>query len=233
MKNLRLLLTTLFLAFSLLLSAKADKFYIVELKTNKGLVVLKLYNETPLHRDNFVKLCKEGFYKGILFHRVIDGFVIQAGDPESKSHKKGISLGEGELPYKIDSEILPQFFHKRGVLAAAREGDSVNPQRRSSSTHFYIAVGKVQSDADLVKAAERINKANKSTTFNFSPQAIEAYKSVGGIPHLDTQYTIFGEVVKGLDVVTDISKVDTDKTDRPLEDIWIISAKVRHVKKYR
>jgi peptidyl-prolyl cis-trans isomerase B (cyclophilin B) len=158
--------------------------------------------------------------------------VIQAGDPESKSHKKDIELGDGELKYKVPAEIIPGMFHKKGVLAAARESDSVNPERASSSTHFYIAIGKVQTDEDLAKAEARINKANKTNDFKFLPEVAKVYKTIGGIPHLDTQYTIFGEVVKGLEIAENISLTATDKRDRPLEDIVIISTKVRHLRKY-
>ncbi len=232
MRKLRLFFTSLMLFSFVILAGKSPKFYFVDIKTNKGDIVVRLYNETPLHRDNFVKLCKSKFYDGVLFHRVIKNFVIQAGDPESRSHKKDIMLGDGELPYKIPAEIIPGLFHKKGVLAAAREGDSDNPARASSSTHFYIAIGRVQTDEDLAKAESRINKANKSQNFQFLPQVREYYKTLGGVPHLDTQYTIYGEVVKGLDVADKISLENTDKNDRPLEDIWIISTKVRHSRKY-
>lgn len=232
MKNFRLIFTIFSLLVFSSLFAKSPKYYFVEIKTNVGVIVVKLYNETPLHRDNFVKLCKTKYYNDILFHRVIKNFVIQAGDPESKSHKKDIELGSGGLDYKIPAEIIPGLYHKKGVLAAAREGDSVNPERASASTQFYIAIGKVQTDEDLAKAEARINKAHKTDNFKFSPEVIKVYKTEGGTPHLDTQYTIFGEVVKGLDIAEKISLVGTDKRDRPLEDIWIISTKVRHSKRY-
>lgn len=232
MKKIGILLVIFSLFTSSFLSGRSEKFYFVEINTNKGVIVVKLYNETPLHRDNFVKLCKTKFYNEILFHRVIKNFVIQAGDPESKSHEKGIELGEGDLKYKVLSEIIPGMYHRKGVLAAAREGDSVNPERASSSTHFYIAIGRVQTDEDLAKAQARINKANKTNDFKFSDEVVQTYKTTGGIPHLDTQYTIFGEVVKGLETAEKISLTATDKSDRPLEDIWIISTKVRRLKKY-
>lgn len=232
MKKFRVILTVFSILTFSILSGKSPKYYFVDIKTNKGVIVVKLYNETPLHRDNFVKLCKTKFYNEVLFHRVIKNFVIQAGDPESKSHKKDIELGDGELKYKVPAEIIPGMFHKKGVLAAARESDSVNPERASSSTHFYIAIGKVQTDEDLAKAEARINKANKTNDFKFLPEVAKVYKTIGGIPHLDTQYTIFGEVVKGLEIAENISLTATDKRDRPLEDIVIISTKVRHLRKY-
>ncbi len=233
MLKFRLLFTLAALISFSSIYSKTEKFYIVEMKTNKGEIILKLSNRTPLHRDNFVKLCKEKFYDNVLFHRVIEGFMIQAGDPQSKSHSMDITLGDGELPYKVDAEIVPGMFHKRGVLAAAREGDSFNPERKSSSTHFYIVTGKVCTDADLNKAAARIAKANRLTEYTFPDDIVKVYKSEGGAPHLDTQYTIFGEVIKGMDVVMSISKSETDNNDRPLENIVIISAKARLVKKYR
>ncbi len=233
MKKFKFFLWSVAILVSGALNARTEKFYVVEIKTNMGDIVVKLYNETPLHRDNFVKLCKEKFYNGVLFHRVIDGFVIQAGDPESKRAKPGEELGEGSLPYKVPAEILPQFYHRRGVLAAARESDNVNPERASSSTHFYIAVGKVQTDETLAKAADRIKKANKTDSFIYAPERAEYYKTKGGIPHLDTQYTIFGEVLKGMEIVDKISKSETDKNDRPLQDVAIISAKVRHIRNYK
>lgn len=232
MKKFRVILTVFSILTFSILSGKSPKYYFVDIKTNKGVIVVKLYNETPLHRDNFVKLCKTKFYNEVLFHRVIKNFVIQAGDPESKFHKKDIELGDGELKYKVPAEIIPGMFHKKGVLAAARESDSVNPERASSSTHFYIAIGKVQTDEDLAKAEARINKANKTNDFKFLPEVVQVYKTIGGIPHLDTQYTIFGEVVKGLEIAENISLTATDKRDRPLEDIVIISTKVRHLRKY-
>lgn len=232
MRNFRFLLIIVSLLSYSIASGKSQKYYFVEIKTNKGLIAVKLYNETPLHRDNFVKLCKTKFYDQVLFHRVIKSFVIQAGDPDSKSHKKNVLLGDGELPYKVSSEIVDGLFHKKGVLAAAREGDSINPKRESSSTHFYIAIGRIQTEEDLLKARARINKANKTDNFSFSPDVKNVYQTIGGIPHLDTQYTIFGEVVQGLQIAEQISLVDTDKTDRPLEDIVIISTKVHRLRKY-
>jgi peptidyl-prolyl cis-trans isomerase B (cyclophilin B) len=212
------------------LIAKAPKYYVVDIKTTAGDITVKLYNQTPIHRDNFVKLCKSGNYNGVLFHRVIKEFMIQSGDPESKEHVPGKLYGEGDLGYTLPAEFVPELFHKKGVLAAAREGDSVNPERRSSASQFYIVVGKKLDEEGLKKAEQRVRKSLKDDSYTISQQKREVYSATGGTPHLDMLYTIFGEVIKGQDVVDSISLTQTDSNDRPLKDISIVSTKVRYLK---
>ena len=227
--------------FSLLfvneLQAKRESYYYVTLKTTAGDITLRLYNETPLHRDNFVKLAKSGFYNGVLFHRVIDNFMIQSGDPDSKAKEKGKLYGDGGPGYNIPAEIIPGIYHKKGVLAAAREGDNVNPKRESGGSQFYIVKGKVFDEQTLKASEDRINSrnaANKITDIHtIPPKWREIYKTKGGTPHLDTQYTVFGELVQGADVVEKISVTKTDSNDRPLEDIYIISTKVTKSRKLK
>jgi len=191
----------------------------VEMRTTMGNITLLLYNDTPRHRDNFIKLVNENVYEGLLFHRVIDRFMVQAGDPKSKDAKPGTMLGDGTLGYTIPAEFLPNHFHKRGALCAARQGDQVNPRKESSSCQFYIAQGQVWSEADLNMMEQRFGK-------KFSPEQRKAYTTVGGTPHLDGDYTVFGEVLKGMEVVDKIAAAPRDKFDRPLEDIRIISVKI-------
>lgn len=216
-----------------LLSALAEKRnsdYYVKIRTTAGDIVVKLHNETPLHRDNFIKLAKSKYYNNILFHRVIKQFVIQAGDPESRSHEKGKLYGDGGPEYNLPAEIIPGMFHKKGVLAAARESDSANPSRESSASQFYIVTGKLYTDKELDEAEAKINLRNTANKIplehKFTPEQRMIYKTIGGVPHLDTQYTIFGEVVKGMEMVEKISLSETDKNDRPINDIWIKSTKV-------
>lgn len=225
MKKIYLLSVMLFLSFSIL-SAKGEKNYVVNIMTNRGEITLLLYNKTPLHRDNFVKLCKAGTYDNVLFHRVIKEFMIQAGDPESKRQEPGKLYGEGDLGYTIPAEISSEIFHKKGVLAAAREGDRVNPERKSSACQFYIVVGKRFTDQELDKVEQRIAKATGVKDYKISPEKREVYRTSGGTPHLDMQYTVFGEVLKGMDIAEGISITETDQNDRPLKDICIISTKV-------
>ena len=204
----------------------------VQIETTQGVIVVKLYNETPLHRDNFVKLVKERFYDGVLFHRVIADFMIQGGDPDSKTAKPNASLGNGDVGYTIPAEFkTPAIYHKKGALAAAREGDGVNPQKASSGCQFYILEGKTFTDAELStmeagkKARYGINSLNDST-FRFSAEARAVYRTRGGTPHLDGIYTVFGEVTEGIDVVEKISKVKTNASDRPVEDVRVITMKM-------
>lgn len=242
----------------------------VEISTTMGDITVMLYGDTPKHRDNFVKLAKEGFYDGTLFHRVINEFMVQAGDPDSKTAKPGQQLGSGDPGYTIEAEIkYPAHFHKRGALAAARTGDQVNPERRSSGSQFYIVTGKAYGEqqlgqleqqltqmqmqgifqqlagerraqiidmqqkgdqAGLMKLQEELiamaqQKASENSV-KLTDEQRKAYSTVGGAPHLDNQYTVFGEVLSGMDVVDKIEKVETDRADRPKEDVKIISMKV-------
>lgn len=243
----------------------------VTLHTTAGDITLRLYADTPAHMHNFVKLAREGFYNGLLFHRVINDFMIQGGDPDSRNAPKGKMLGMGEPGYQLDAEIVyPRHFHKRGALAAAREGDATNPQKRSSGSQFYIVTGKKFTDGQLSAMEQglrrnamqqRLNelarenrdtimtlRRNRDTaalmqlqneltekaaaTVNpeltrFTAEQREAYTTVGGTPHLDGSYTVFGEVTEGMDIVDAIQKSATDGNDRPLDDIRIISVDVR------
>ena len=242
----------------------------VELKTSLGDIVVGLYKETPKHHDNFVKLVKEGYYDGVLFHRVINKFMIQTGDGDSKTAKPGQMLGTGDPGYTVEAEfVYPKFFHKRGALAAARTADQVNPERRSSGSQFYIVTGNVYNEQQLIQMEKQMDMMNKQSLFQAKAAAHrdelkklmlakdsaavealrqqliteteeeaaknpvkltdaqrEAYSTVGGTPHLDNQYTVFGEVLEGMDVVAKIEAADTDRNDRPKEDIKIISAKI-------
>ena len=196
----------------------------IELITDSGRIVLRLSDSTPLHRDNFLQLIKERYYNGILFHRVISKFMIQAGDPKSKLAKKGEELGNGGLPYTIPAEIVPSLFHRKGVLAAARMGDNVNPYRESSASQFYIVQGKKFTPASLDSVETFRLKGNK-----IPPNNREIYQTIGGAPHLDGSYTIFGEVVQGLEVVDKIASIKTsgkEGGDRPLEDIHIVKMRL-------
>lgn len=238
---------------------------IVSIKTNYGTIRVRLYDETPRHRDNFLKLAEEGYYEGILFHRVISDFVIQAGDPDSRNARQGLILGANEIGYRLDAEILPQYFHRKGVLAAAREGDNVNPDRQSSGSHFYIVQGKVFRPSELDSAVEQINVKRYQALFGqlqekrqaeirayelakeykelerineelsgevrrlfdkeklvLTEEQKKAYTTVGGIPHLDGAYTVFGEVVEGLEIVDKIAALKTDGNNRPLKDVVIL-----------
>ncbi|MGI9531625.1 peptidylprolyl isomerase [Lutimonas sp.] len=240
----------------------------IEMLTDHGTMVIELYNETPLHRDNFIKQARAGMYDSVLFHRVIDSFMIQGGDPDSKYAKAGDTLGNGGLDYKIPAEFNPNLYHKKGVLAAARDG---NIERASSSTQFYIVEGKVFNDSLLDQAQLRVNTwlaehyfkldpKNKAlldsmqtalhkedmekyavysehihsmsknyTNFNpyrISPAQREVYKTIGGTPHLDQNYTVYGEVIEGMEVIDAISSEPTGAMDRPVTDIRIISVKL-------
>lgn len=220
------LFSIFFLVASVLSVYAQDERHEVQILTNKGRIRVVLYNETPQHRDNFLRLVREGYYDGVLFHRVINRFMIQTGDSATRNLKEGEPIPDLPEPYKVPAEIkFPQFFHKRGALAAAREGDSVNPERASSMSQFYIVYGRIFSDAKLDKMQERVSKATNGTAI-FTPEIREVYKTIGGTPHLDGQYTVFGEVIEGMDVVEDIEFVKTDEKDRPIEDVRIIHAKV-------
>ena len=241
----------------------------VDIETTAGTISVLLYGDTPAHRDNFIKLVNEGYYDGTLFHRVIKNFMIQAGDPDSRNAEPGQMLGMGGPEYTLPAEIVyPDHFHKRGVLAAARQSDQVNPERRSSGSQFYIVTGQVYNDstinqlekslqANLIgeifqrlrseyrdqiltlsrnKDTEGLNnlrdqmvaqaEAEAKKAPGLTDEQREAYKTVGGAPHLDGQYTVFGEVVSGMEIVDEIENAETDRNDRPKSDIKILSAKV-------
>ncbi len=257
----------LIIFFSCSTSKKMEnKEQLVLIETSLGNIKVKLYNQTPLHRDNFIKLVKEKYYDGVLFHRIIDNFMIQAGEPNSRNAKKGKTLGVGDVDYTIPAEIIPELFHKKGALAAARQGDQVNPEKRSSGSQFYIVEGQTFTDEEFDQLENRINSMTKQATFfkfveeeknnamdndsvfdyskiqqaaalkteeffantepyKISPENREVYKTIGGTPHLDQNYTVFGEVVEGLDVVEKIAEVKTGDSDRPVEDVIIISMK--------
>ena len=248
-----------------------EKETVLKIETSMGDIKVKLYNETPKHRDNFIKLAKDGTYNGTLFHRVIKDFMVQAGDPESKNAPKGKMLGSGDVGYTVPAEfVYPKYFHKKGALSAARQGDEVNPKKESSGCQFYIVTGKVFNDSTLLNMEQQKNqnkvtedfnalaqkhmkeiykmrKANdqdglyalqdtlfiqaeaeaaKQPDFHFTPEQIKAYTTVGGTPHLDGEYTVFGEVVEGMDIVDKIQQVKTDRSDRPEEDVKIINVSV-------
>lgn len=197
---------------------------IVRMETTAGTIVLKLYNETPQHRDNFLKLVDEQFYDSLLFHRVIQDFMIQGGDMTSRHAQPGDTLGDGDLPYTVPAEfrIEQGIYHKRGVLAAARENDDVNPQKASSATQFYIVWGHTFTDQGLEQVQERIDQMTGGTT-QLTDAMKQTYRTIGGTPHLDGSYTVFGEVISGLEVVDSIQRTRTDVNDRPLTDIRILS----------
>jgi peptidylprolyl isomerase len=255
--------------------ARKHKEVKVAINTTKGRIVVKLYNETPKTRDNFLKLVKQGFYDSTLFHRVIQTFMIQGGDPKSKQAKGGTMLGNGDVGYTVPAEFVPGLFHKKGALATAREGDDVNPTKSSSGCQFYIVQGKVFTDAELDMYEQRMNMGqkqkiftdlmaedqyasmkqkfiqyqndnnidslralslkfeplidtayNKMEHFKFTPEQRKAYTTVGGAPHLDGNYTVFGEVIEGLDIVDQIAAVQVDANNRPLSDVRVLSMKI-------
>ncbi len=208
-----------FLLGILILPAMTEAQNKVLIKTNYGDIMIKLYDKTAYHKKNFLKLVKEGYYNGLLFHRVIKDFMIQGGDPDSKNAKPGQRLGSGGPGYTIPAEICPEYFHKRGAVAAARTGDQINPTRRSSGSQFYIVTGKVYTDQELDLLEQRLNT-------KFTQEQRQAYTTIGGTPFLDGQYTVFGEVISGMDVVDKIQNVKTDKSDRPVEDVRIIKMQI-------
>lgn len=198
----------------------------VVLETTAGEIVIRLYDDTPVHRDNFIKLVREGYYDSLLFHRVIKDFMIQTGDPISRTATPGQQLGEGGPGYTLPAEIqLPYYYHKRGAVAAAREPDEENPERRSSGSQFYIVWGKPCTGSAMREVKEYVSEMTGGMA-EFTPAMVQDYASMGGAPHLDGQYTVFGEVTAGLKVVREIQKARTDRHDRPLEDIRIIRAVV-------
>lgn len=205
------LFTLIFLLTTISAFAGGPKNQYVRIKTSYGECIIRLYNETPKHRDNFIKLTKKGFFNGTLFHRVIQNFMIQGGDPDSKNAKPGIELGNGDVGYTIPAEFRDSLFHKRGVLAAARDD---NPQKASSGCQFYIVEGKRLSDAKMDSLEQGRLKG-----FKIPEWQREWYRSVGGTPQLDHGYTVYGEVVSGIDMVDRIAAVKKDERDRPVTDV--------------
>lgn len=224
--NRYLLTLTMAVLFGSLISVAQTSTTEVLFETTEGNIRIALYDETPLHRDNFLKLTRMHVYDSLLFHRVIKNFMIQSGDTNSKNAKPGQRLGTGDFDYTLEPEFrLPQIIHRRGCVAMAREPDAVNPEMRSSACQFYIVWGKRFSSAEIEKAQERLDTMTHGRV-KLTQEMIKVYKSVGGTPHLDGQYTVFGEVTEGLDVVERIQKAETDEFDRPFEDIRILRATV-------
>ena len=202
----------------------------VMLETSKGRILLTLFDDTPQHRDNFLKLVNEQFYDSLLFHRVIKNFMIQGGDPDSRHAEPGVTLGEGSVDYTIEGEFFDSeghllHPHRRGALAMAREGDNVNPERRSSGCQFYIVWGRTYASTQLEKIGEKLEEKTDHRV-TMTPELMDLYRKTGGSPHLDGQYTVFGEVTEGLDVVDSIQQSLTDDYDRPIDDIRILKAQV-------
>lgn len=202
------------------------------MRTTAGDIVVELDDRAPRHRDNFAELAREGYFDSLLFHRVIEGFMIQGGDPRTRDitgaefDAEGPETGDRRYWEDIEAEIrYPELYHRRGALAAAREGDDVNPERRSSRTQFYIVWGRAFDDEELDRMQRRIAAATRGRAV--MPDSVrEAYRTVGGTPHLDGQYTVFGRVVEGLETVEAIQRVPTDSLDRPATDVRILSARV-------
>ena len=205
-----------FVAVSLFSTAytadKPTKEPMVIISTSLGDIKVKLYNETPYHRDNFLKLAKEAYYDNTLFHRVIKGFMIQGGDPDSKNATPEQMLGQGEPGYTIPAELVPKLYHKRGALCAARKGDQINPEKQSSGSQFYIVQGKKWTDIEL-------QQIEAMTGTKFGEVEKKTYKEIGGTPMLDGKYTVFGEVISGMEVVDKIAEQPTGPADRPLQDV--------------
>ena len=217
MKNKILLITLVFISlFSINGLAQKSKKHKKQTKvlitTNFGDIKLVLYNETPLHRDNFIKLVKEGLYDSLLFHRVMQNFMIQGGDPDSKNAAPKIMLGNGGPGYTIPAKFDTNFIHKKGALAAARQPDNVNREKASSGSQFYIVQGKTYT-------REEIEKMGKRNGVHYSEEQIKIYEEVGGTPFLDGNYTVYGEVIEGFDVIDKIADVEVDRANRPKEDI--------------
>lgn len=193
-------------------AVEPQKKYYVLIETSYGNMTVELFNETPNHRDNFIKLVNDGFYNGLLFHRVINSFMIQGGDPNSRNAKPGQPLGNGTLGYTVPAEFVPGLYHRKGALAAARQGDMVNPTKASSSCQFYIVQGNVWPLDRLQMIMAQMGKT-------LTQEQITAYTTVGGTPHLDGDYTVFGQVIEGLDVIDKIAAVKCGPNDRPVEDV--------------
>ncbi len=198
----------------------------VRMHTTSGVIDLCLYDDTPKHKENFFRLVKEQQFDSLLFHRVIKDFMIQGGDPASKNAPAGTLLGDGDLGYTVEAEFMPEkHFHHRGVLAAAREGDIDNPTKASSASQFYIVWGKVYTKEEL-EAYKEYYKRRFGKDLILTPEQETAYTTIGGTPHLDGEYTVFGEVVNGLDVIDRIQSVPCDANDRPIEDVRILKVEI-------
>lgn len=209
-------------------AAKKEKRSVVRLETSAGNIRIALSDLTPIHRDNFLTLVQQGYYDGLLFHRVIEDFMIQTGDPDSRNAPKDSLLGNGGPGYTLAAEIVfPDLFHLRGSVAAAREGDDVNPEFRSSGSQFYIVWGQKLRPANMKKALSYLEERG----IELDRCTLSDYQIYGGSPHLDGTYTVFGEVIEGLDVVETIQACPTDSNDRPLEDVVILCAKIERVSK--
>lgn len=257
MKKLLLLTSSFILLFSC--SQYKEDYRNIEILTDKGVIVIRLYNETPKHRDNFVKLSEEKYYDGQIFHRIINNFVVQGGDPTTKDAKPDSLYGNGGPDYLIDAEFVDTLIHKRGAVGMAREGDDINPEKKSAGSQFYIVTGKIFTNQQLDALEIKIESKNKSNLykkifdeklalhknqnkidtvslsldvsiafdsiyaalpkFKLTEKQRKIYTTIGGIPHLDRNYTVFGEVVQGMDIVDELSAVNTDQNDRPLKDI--------------
>ncbi len=191
---------------------EAPKECTVELETEFGSMTIELFNDTPLHRDNFIKLAEQGFYDGTIFHRVINGFMVQGGDPNSKDAGENTQLGGGDTNYTIPAEFVDTLAHIKGMLCAARTGDNVNPKKRSSGSQFYIVHGRPVDDKTL-------DYLESVKGFHYTKEQRRAYKEMGGTPNLDREYTVFGRVVKGLEVIDKIANVDTEQGDRPKKNV--------------
>lgn len=241
-------------------SKKETKDQLYKIETEYGDMVFKLYDATPLHKENFIKLIEQGYFDNLLFHRVINGFMIQGGDPNSRNAEPGIMLGNGGPGYTIPAEFVDEIFHKKGVIAAARQGDQENPEMRSSGSQFYIVQGSVYDDEAIKEIEDRINasRLNKLITkcideaktkayntggtidyqvilpdarkraeeefkaegyFKIPENKLKVYQTLGGTPHLDRAYTVFGEIIEGLEVIDKIAVAETDKNNRPVKDI--------------
>ncbi len=226
MKHLRFFMLALVLAAFVPSMAQSRQ---VMIETTEGNILVTLYDDTPRHRDNFLKLVNEQFYDSLLFHRVIKNFMIQGGDPDSRHAEPGVTLGEGSTDYTVEAEFFDSeghllHPHKRGALAMAREGDSENPERRSSGCQFYIVWGKTYATQQLYQIGDKVEAATDHRV-TMTDELLDLYHDVGGVPHLDGQYTVFGEVTEGLDVVDRIQKAQTDDYDRPIDDIRILRAR--------
>ena len=189
------------------------------METSAGEIIIKLYDDTPLHKANFLKLIKEDFYDSLLFHRVIKDFMMQGGDPNSKNSSRYKKLGTGGPGYSIDAELAPQHIHKRGALAAARNPDNINPEKKSNGSQFYVVTGRKYPRKYMPRFEESRGK-------KYSEKEIIAYETLGGAPHLDGLYTVFGEVMRGLDVVAAVCNAPVNGANRPLKDVYILNIKV-------